>query len=153
MNNSKEITTKELLVKATKYCAYQERATSEVRQKLVLLGANSSQIEQVIDELYSMSFINEERYAKVITSGKFRLKNWGKIKIKAYLKAKQIPQHIINSALDEIPDNEYLDTLSKLIKKKSASLRETDFLMRKKKLINFLLQRGFEYNLINDLLE
>jgi regulatory protein len=63
------------------YCAYQERCHQEVRNKLYDLGSTTSEVEEMISHLITEGYLNEERFARAYAGGKFRLKNWGKMKI------------------------------------------------------------------------
>src|SRR5271155_4760919 len=84
------------LLKAQKYCAYQERSQQEVRDKLYSYGLHRNQVEPIIAELITAGFLKEERFAIAFAGGKFRMKGWGKIKIKQALKFKKVPEKIID---------------------------------------------------------
>jgi regulatory protein len=99
------------LQKAGHYCAYQERSQQEVRNKLYEWGLWTSAVEIIISELIAGNFLNEERFAKAYTKGKFNQKGWGRIKIKQGLKFKQVPDVLIKKALTGIDKSEYFDTL------------------------------------------
>lgn len=94
-----------------RYCNYQERCHSEVRNKLYELKATTSEVNELIAELVQADLLNEERYARAYARGKFRMKEWGKIKIVAGLKAHQVSDYCIRKALQEIPDDEYEEVL------------------------------------------
>ncbi|MCL8001034.1 RecX family transcriptional regulator, partial [Brucella sp. 21LCYQ03] len=93
--------------KAESYCAFQERAQQEVRDKLYSWGLHSGDVEATISLLIEDNFLNEERFARAYVRGKFKLKGWGKIKIKQGLKMKQISNPLIRIALTEIEAEEY----------------------------------------------
>ena len=76
--------------KALKYCAYQERSQQEVRDKLYSWGLHRNEVENIIVDLISEGYLKEERFAIAFSGGKFRMKKWGKIKIKLALKAKKV---------------------------------------------------------------
>ena len=105
----------EALKKAYKFCAYQERNQQEIRDKLYEWGLHKQDVEQIISQLISEGFINEERFAIAYAGGKFRIKHWGKIKIKLALKQKNISEYCINKALREINNRDYQKTLEKTI--------------------------------------
>ena len=100
-------------------------------------------------------FINEERYAKAIVGGKFRVKGWGKNKIVATLKSKGIVSNLINSSLNEINEEDYANTLQKLLVKKLASLKGETKLVQRQKLARFAMGKGYEselvWKLVNDI--
>src|ERR1035437_2466204 len=101
----------ELLFKAERYCAYQERCSYEVKQKMKELGADENETEKIISSLQEDDFQNDERFARLFTSGKFRIKRWGKNKIRAELRMRHIPDALIKKGLDSINTGDYLKTL------------------------------------------
>lgn len=144
---------KTALFKAEHYCAYQERAQQEVRDKLYEFGLHKDEVEELISELISTNFLNEERFAQAYVSGKFNIKKWGKIKIKQALKLKKVPEKMILKALNKIDYDEYLKVILASAEKKSASITEKDPYKRRNKLITHLMSKGFENNLIMEVLK
>lgn len=144
---------KTALLKAESWCAYQERSQQEARNKLYEWNLFPNEVEEVISELITTNFLNEERFAHAYTSGKFNIKKWGKLKIKQGLKLKKVPDKLIQKALNGIEMGEYLGVLLATAEKKSASLTEKDALKKKYKLINYLQGKGFENDLIFDVLK
>jgi regulatory protein len=144
---------KTALAKAEHYCAYQERSQQEVRDKLYEWGLYSNMVEQVIIQLISGNFLNEERFANAYTRGKFNQKGWGKNKIKQGLKFKRVSDPLIKKALNSINGDDYLLMLHKVIQKKAALLSEKDAYKRKYKLYQYALSRGYENDLIADVLK
>ena len=136
--------------KIESYCAYQERCDFEVRKKLNDWCLPYDQIDILISDLISNNFLNEERYACTYVSGKFKLKKWGRNKIKQHLKQKKISTYSINKGLQEIQEEEYLSTLQQLIDKKSKMATFKNEWDRKAKLQRFLLSKGYESELINE---
>lgn len=143
---------KVILEKIKNWCAYQERCQQEVRTKLYDFELKPQEIEEIISVLVSENFINEERFAKIYAGGKFRIKKWGRLKIKSALKQKKLTDYCIKKALNEINDEEYIRTLEKLIKSKSAILKESNKIKRNYKLFQYAATKGFEQDLIMDVL-
>jgi regulatory protein len=144
---------KAALAKAEHYCAYQERSQYEIRNKLYEWGLWTADVEDLISELILTNFLNEERFAKAYVSGKFNINKWGKIKIKQGLKLKKVPEKMITRALNGIDEDDYLKTIQDCAEKKLRTITEKDPFKRKHKLITHLLTRGFENNLILDVLK
>lgn len=134
--------------KAETYCAYQERSQQEVREKLYKMGVKTIDCEQIISYLIENNFLNEVRFAQAYVSGKFRIKNWGKNKIKQGLKLKNIPEGIIKKALAGINQDDYLAVLEKLMQKKHQELGYKTDIKTKSKIVNYALSKGFESNFI-----
>lgn len=136
-----------------RYCNYQERSHQEVRDKLYELGCRTPEVEELIAELIEKRILNEERFARAIARGKFRMKQWGKQKIVQQLKQQRISEYCIKKALTEIDPDEYYKTLEKLAEKKWAELRtERSQPTRKAKTYRYLLQKGYESSLIQDVI-
>jgi len=142
------MTQNEAIEKMKKYCAYQERCQSEVRQKLYGFGLNNDEIENALCSLIEQNFINEERFAKTFARGKFRQKKWGKVKIKQHLKQKQISDYCIKTALEEIDTEDYLAALDLVLSKKEELLNEENNFIKKQKIAKHAINKGFENDLV-----
>jgi regulatory protein len=145
----KYLTKEQALQKLKHYCAYQERSHSEVKDKLYNLGVWKKDHDEIIATLIVENYLNEERFAIAFAGGKFRIKKWGRVKIKYELKQKQVSDYSIKKALKQIDEEEYLKTLNKLAKEKYATLKSEQYLIRKKKTMDYLIQKGFEPELAN----
>ena len=156
-------TVSQALVKARQTCAYQERCHKEMRNKLYEWGLYQEEVENIISTLITENFLNEERFAKTYAGGKFRIKKWGKIKIKQELKKREISDYCIKKAMLEINDKDYIRTLSELITKKTLlasggikrNKKQSDekFNLDNYKLASYAASKGFEQDLIWDILK
>lgn len=136
------------LQKLQKYCAYQERCHQEVRYKLMDLGIYGEDLEQIIAELITDNFLNEERFARSYARGKFRMKGWGKIKITIELKRRKISPYCLKKGLEEIEDDAYEEKLREILEKKNKTVKEINIYVRRKKLFNYAYSKGYESFLI-----
>jgi len=132
------------------YCALQDRCQWDVLQKLREWGLQQATKDHILEILITDKFIDEERFSTSFCRGKFRTKNWGKRKIINELKRKQISSICINTGLKEIDEKEYNLVLEKLFYQKESSIKDKNQFVRKTKIANFLIQRGFENNLVWD---
>jgi regulatory protein len=135
-------------LKARGYCAYQERSQQEVRDKLYEWGMWKEAVEDIIVKLIDANFLNEERFAIAFAGGKFRIKKWGKIKIRQALKQKGTSDYCIKKGLAAIDYDDYLNTLKEILNQKSKSTKSKNPLQRKYKIAQYAMSRGFESNLI-----
>ena len=142
----------EALLNIQRYCALQERCHREVRYKLIEHGIYGDLLEEIISELISNNFLDEERFARTFARGKFRIKQWGRNKIKQELKLRDISAYSIKAAMQEIVDSEYITTLETLLLKKERTTSFKNQYDRLKKLTDFALGKGYEYELIAELL-
>ena len=144
----KHLTKEQAIQKLRQYCAYQERSHSEVKQKLWELGVWRQEHDAIIASLIEDDYLNEERFAKQFVGGKFRMKDWGRKKIYYGLKEKGINDYLIKRAMKEIDEDLYQKTLRDLAEKKYESLKGEQYLVRKKKTVDYLLQKGYEPELV-----
>jgi regulatory protein len=152
MAYQKNLSKEQALQKLKHYCAYQERCHSEVRQKLYDLGIWKKDHDEIIATLIEEGYLNEERFAIAFAGGRFRMKQWGRMKIKYELKQRRVSEYSIKKALKQIDEEEYLKTLRKLAEEKYGSLKDEQYLVRKKKTMDYLLQKGFEPDLLQSVL-
>lgn len=156
MNSQKTYTIDEAQKKLEFYCAYQERCHKEVVEKLKGMRMIPDAIDVIVVHLIENNFLNEARFAKIFVSGKFRIKKWGRYRLTRELKNKGIAKVNLNAALKTISEDEYLDVFNALAEKKFETLLETNKIKKKKKLIDYLLYRGWEsqlvYNKANELI-
>jgi regulatory protein len=146
---TKNIGTESAFKKIKYYCAYQERCHAEVKQKLYGYGLYKSEVELLISQLIEENYLNEERFAIAFAGGKFRVRQWGKTKIKYELKLKQVSEYCIKKALKEISAEDYEKTLQKLAAEKLESLKgEKNIFIKRSKLQNYLVGKGYEFDIV-----
>ena len=149
MAYKKQLTREQALQKLKQYCAYQERCHSEVKEKLYNLGVWKRDHDEIIAALIEENYLNEERFAIAFAGGRFRIKKWGRVKIKYELKQKQVSEYSIKKSLKQIDESEYLGVLTKLAEEKYIALKGEQYLVRKKKTMDYLLQKGYETELVH----
>lgn len=133
------------------YCNYQPRSHQETRNKLYELGCKTPEVEELLAELIEKGLLNEEQYARAIARGKFRMKQWGRLKIIQQLKLQKVSDYCIKKAMTEIDPNEYYETLKKLTEKKWAELKSEKMLpIKKNKTFRYMAQKGYESSLITE---
>src|ERR1700742_4518569 len=133
------------LQKARHYCGYQERSHREVQEKLYSFGLRKGDVDQALATLIEENYLNEERYAILYAGGHFRLKSWGRVRIRYELKQKQVSEYCIKKALATIDEEEYERKLAKLAEDKAETLAgETNPFVRRQKLQEYLLRKGYE---------
>ncbi len=130
------------------YCAYQERCHWEVEQKLKQMGMIPSAQELIITELIEENYLNESRFAQSFARGKFRIKKWGKQRIVRELKARKMSAYNIKLALKEISDSDYQSTFFSLFEKRKEAVSHESIPIQKKKILAFMVYRGWETHLI-----
>ncbi len=146
--------TKKIMYEKMKhYCAYQERCQKEVEEKLRELKVDQDMADEIMLSLIHENFVKEERYAKAIARGKFRINQWGKVKIKMLLRNSRITTNLIELAMQEIDSIEYQNTIKELYLKKFNSFVKETASVKKQKTIQYLIQKGYEFHDILPVLE
>lgn len=140
----KPLTPEQAKQKALRYCAYQERSHQEVKNKLYALGLYTSEVDELLAWLITEGFLNEERFAKLFAGGKFRIKQWGRIKITHALESKGLSKNCIRLGLKEIDEDDYQQTLEKLADEKLSALSEKNSFIARDKVSKALIQKGYE---------
>lgn len=150
MDTVKTYTVEEAKRKMEAFCAYQERYHQEVIQKLREMRMIPIAIDDIVVHLIQNGFLNEERFAQSFARGKFRHKKWGKVRIKRELKMRGLSSFIIESAMQEIDNEEYSEVFDLLAEKKKNEIKEKNIYKAKRKLADYLLYRGWESGLVYD---
>ncbi len=148
----KNIGTEKAQTKIKHFCSYQERSHAEVKQKLYGFGLYKNEVDELVSTLIEENYLNEERFAIAFAGGKFRVKQWGKIKISYELQQKKVSSYCIKKALASIPQQDYLDTCKKLAAQKLLQLKdEQNKFVKKSKLQNYLVSKGYEFDIVGKL--
>ncbi len=140
-------------LKAARFCSYRERAPEEVRQKLAVYGLNAEEQQLVLTDLVAENFLDEKRFASAYAHGKLRNNKWGKIKIKQGLESHKVDQQCIEEALEGLSQQDYRETMINLLKKKERLINESDPFVRHHKIARFVISKGFEPELVWELLK
>lgn len=148
-----ELTEEQIIHKLENFCSYRERCGSEIKQKMYTLKVSSSDYEFYLNHLKENNFYNEERFANAFAYGKNSIKKWGRKKISMELQAKNIDAEKINQSLSHIDEGMYLLKLEDILSKKNKTIKETDAFKKQQKLIQFALQKGYEYEIIKEALK
>ena len=140
----KELSAEEARLKAEAYCSLSEHCKSEVLGKLQQWGAPEETWEAILNHLEKERYVDESRYATFFVRDKYRFNQWGRIKIAQALRMKHIPSACIDEAMEEIDEQEYLNILTSLLKKKVRSIKASNDYERNGKLVRFAAGHGYE---------
>ncbi|WP_438829985.1 regulatory protein RecX [Chryseobacterium oncorhynchi] len=149
----KSFTFDEIKQKLVNYCVYQDRCHAEIEQKMKEFLLIDEAKEEIFLYLMKENYLNEERFTRSYIRGKFYIKHWGKNKIKMNLKQKQISEKLISMCFDEIHDDDYIKTITRIYEDYSSKQKGLQEYQKKSKTIKYLMGRGFEYEKINDIFD
>jgi regulatory protein len=136
---------KEILYKLQRYCAYQDRCVWDVEQKMQELEIPAMHFKKYIDDLIEEKYIDNKRYIESYVRGHFFRKKWGRCKIREGLKIKKLDTLLIEEVIEnEIPEDDYHQTLLQLLEKHPKAKTIKNPFEKKNKLYQYALQKGFE---------
>ncbi len=141
------------LQKARHYCGYQERCHHDVKEKLYSLGLRRQDVDAALATLIEEDYLNEERFAVQFAGGHFRLKQWGKVKIRYELKQRQVSDYCIKKALTAIEEDDYRKTLNRLAATKWEALKDETAFARRGKLQEYLVRKGYEQDRVAEVIK
>ncbi|MBX2899290.1 MAG: RecX family transcriptional regulator [Cyclobacteriaceae bacterium] len=146
--NKKRLSLAEAAAKIQNYCAYQERSHKEVKAKLFEYGLFGNQVDELLSQLIIDGFLNEQRFAKAYAGGKFRMKKWGRLKIKNELEFLGLTKNCIATGLKEIDEQAYHSALTTLLQKKQVGLQAEPIFKQRDKLARYAIGKGYEPDLV-----
>lgn len=144
----KEMTEEQALAKAAALCSSAERCTGQIKDKLSAWGMSEEASQRIIASLRRERYIDDARYCSAFASDKLRYNHWGRIKIRQALRMQGLDEDDAEQALDLLDEQEYLDTLREVLKRKAKSLHEADPYVLHQKLLRHAYAHGFEPDLI-----
>lgn len=142
------ITFEQLYLKAAALCSKSEKCSADMIVKLTQWGGDDDTCNQIIKKLQQEKFLDDTRYACYFVKDKFRFNHWGRIKITYMLRMKRLSQPIIEEALMQIDESDYLETLEKMIVDKAKKISGKNEFDKKARLLRFAQSHGFENELI-----
>ncbi|MDY3943466.1 MAG: regulatory protein RecX [Alloprevotella sp.] len=138
---------------AARRCALRELCPFDIEQKLRQRDTAEADIFAVIDRLVEEKYIDIQRYASAFIRDKIRFDHWGRHKVAYALRMKDIPERYIREALQEIDAEEYRSILCQVLAGKQRTVRGKSEWDCRQKVAAFAQRRGFELDLIFELLE
>lgn len=150
---AKPLTPDQVLDKMAKYCAYQERCVKDVRDKLKTFDISQEDRDKILEYLLDNRFANDERFAKSFVRGKINQSGWGLNKIRFHLAQKGIAKDIIDEALEQTDEEVYRQRLIDILNTKAKTVKAENDFEKKRKLAAYAMQKGFEGNLVWEVLK
>ncbi len=150
---AKPLTPDQVLDKMAKYCAYQERCVKDVRDKLETFDISQENRDKILEYLLDNRFANDERFAKSFVRGKINQSGWGLNKIRFHLAQKGIAKDIIDEALEQTDEEVYRQRLIDILNTKAKTVKAENDFEKKRKLAAYAMQKGFEGNLVWEVLK
>ncbi len=146
---NEEKTVNEIQARMAALCSRSEQCSPDIRKKIIAAGISSDDAEDIIQKLKDEKFIDDERYVSAYTSEKFRINQWGRVKMRYYLHMKGLSDSLIQKGLESLDEEKYHKVLVQLMKKKARSVKKKNPYEKMGQVIRFAQNRGFEPELIH----
>ena len=140
---------KQVISQMAAICSRSEQCSPDIRKKITASGLNEEETEEILRYLIKENFINDDRYIKAYVSEKFRINQWGRIKMRYYLRAKGLSDEMIENGLQDLDEKKYKDILLKTMKEKAKKTGKKNKFEKMGQIIRFAQSRGFEPELIH----
>ncbi|HCE58569.1 MAG TPA: RecX family transcriptional regulator [Prolixibacteraceae bacterium] len=144
-----ESTAREAFNKMAQLCSRSEQCSADIRKKIAAYDIVEEVIEEIIAKLKSEKFLDDDRYVHAYISDKIRLNKWGRIKMRYYLKAKGLPDTVIEKGLNEIDMEHYKKVLLATMNEKAKKVKKESKYEQASHIIRFAQSRGFEPEIIH----
>ena len=124
------------------------KSVHELRLKMKDKGFDLRLIENAINTLKEQKYLDDERYCEMFINDKINISKHGVLKIKEALYYKGIDKEIIEEKVKDISSEEEVKRAFVLGQKKYLSIKEEDTRKKGIKLSNYLIGKGFEYEVV-----
>ncbi len=134
-------------------CSRGEKCRSDLKKKLKDWNVPVDYWDELLKQLEHERFLDEERYTNFYVRDKIRFNKWGRGKVRFQLKMKQLPEDLVNDVLLAFDDEEYCELVEAEVRQKHRKTKGANKWEIKSKLLRFAQSRGYEYDLVNTILD
>ncbi len=139
--------------KAFQFLAQRAHSERELQTKLVKKGFEKNLIEETLSELKQQKLLDDAAFAQSYVYSRLASKPLGEYAMRRELRNKGIADEQIVAALQAAySEKNQIDYARELIEKKLPQFGKLDDQIKKKRLADFLIRRGFNWELVKDAL-
>jgi regulatory protein len=137
---------------AVNYLSYRKRSAKEIRDHLIRKGIDRESSEKVVRDLQSAGILDDREFARSFIKDRLLRKPAGLALLRRQLTAKGIASETAEEILEELVSPQLqqkaaMELVRRRLQLARRSLSGLDEDKRKKRLIDFLLRRGFSYEI------
>ena len=137
---------------ALKLLGIRKRTVRQLYHKLSEKGFDSQAVSEVLSRLQQTKLLDDEEFARGYVSEKSAVHPAGKLKMLRDLKRKGVSQEAAGKAVSELDENYEFNMAFKLGQGKAELLRSMDVRKRKKKVYDYLMRKGFHFEVCRDVI-
>ena len=140
--------------RALKFLSYRDRSEKEILTKLKDVGYDESVIKWIINDLKRLKFIDDKRFASSFAQTQMITRPMGEFFLKRELKQKGVATELIEQTIEKVyQEKDQLTVATELAEQRKKRFKNLDELKVKKRVSDFLLRRGFSWDIVSHILE
>jgi regulatory protein len=128
-----------------------EHSVHELRTHAKRKGYEPAETATVLEEFIARGWISDERFAEALTRHKLSISNWAPGRIIQLLRTRGVPASLAEQVVKRYAPSDLGTSMEDALRKKSATYaKEPDPRKRKKKVVDYLLRRGYPPDAVFD---
>jgi regulatory protein len=144
----------ECLDRGIKYLSGRLHSREELRKKLLRQEYLPGMVDEVLEELARLGYVNDERFAKTKALAAAQHKHHGPRRAMVELMRAGVKREVAEGAGGEVyENNDNIGEARRLAEKQAGRLRKLEPQVARRRLVGMLVRRGFEYDAIRVVIE
>ena len=144
----------ECLDRAMKYLTGRLHSRQELHKKLLRQEYSAAMIDEVLEELKRLGYVDDERFAKTRALSAAQHKHHGPRRAMMELMRAGVKRDVAEVAVGDVyQSNDNVAEARKLAMKQAERLRKLDPQVAKRRLAGMLARRGFDYDSIRPVID
>jgi regulatory protein len=140
--------------RALKFLSYRDRSEKEITTKLKDVGYEENIIDWVIGELKRLKFLDDQRFSHSFAQTQMITRPMGEYFLKRELKQKGLAEELIEQTVEKVyEEKDQVAVALELAQQRKKRYANIDEIKAKKRVSDFLLRRGFSWDIVSEVLE
>ena len=144
---------KQATIMALRLLAATPKSRTELAGKLKRKGYDGHVIQETLDDLEAQGIVNDRVFAQDLTARFTQTRPSGRKKIQFELKKHAVPEKILEELVGAITPEAEAERARELARERWSRFERLPELKRKKKVYDFLIRRGFDFQITRDVIE
>ncbi len=147
MGTGDEEQKKQAMITALRSLAMGDKSEHDLAEKLRAKGYSQASIDATLSHLRQEGFLNDAAYAQKLSERILQGKRAGSYRLAFELKKKHVPEAIRREILNAVNPAEQQAQAMEIAQAKIAAFKDTDTRVLIKKLYDFLIRKGYDFQL------
>lgn len=128
-----------------------EHSVHELRTHAKRKGYDVAETETILEEFVERGWVSDERFAEALTRHKLTISNWAPGRIVQLLRTRGVSASLAELVVKRLAPGNLTESMDDSLRKKVTSFaKEPDLRKRKKKVVDYLLRRGYPPDAVFD---